>query len=167
MKLSHPVDPRQRGFSLLEMVLVIVLMALLAGLGSRLLSVGFDSYFTARDHSDADWQGRYAWQRLSRELRTVRSPSAADLVMAPANQVTFTTLAGDTVSYALAGNTLNRNGIPLADGISGLSFSYLQRDGKSVAADATQVFYIVVDYSVARSGNNYSVRALVRPRTFP
>ncbi len=157
----------QRGFSLLEMVLVIVLLAMLAGIGSTLLSAGFNSYFTGRDSSEAEWQGRYALERLTRELRTVRSPSAADLIIAPANQITFTTLAGTTISYALAGGALNRNGVPLADGIAGLAFSYLQRDGKTLAADATQVFYIGVSFTVTRNGSNYNVRGLVRPRSFP
>lgn len=157
----------ERGFSLVELVLVIIILALIAAVSSTILSGGFNAYFRQRDVSDADWQGRLALQRLNRDLRTVRSPTPADLVMSPATQITLVNAAGSTVTYNLSGNVLMRNGQPLADGISALSFSYLRRDGKTLAADATQVYYIGASFTVTRGGANLPARTLIKPRRFP
>ncbi len=157
---------RSRGFTLLELVLVIIILALIAGVSSTILSGGFDAYFRQRDVSDADWQGHLALQRLNRDLRAVRSATAADLVMIPASQITLVNTAGSSINYSLSGNVLLRNGQPLADGISALSFTYLRRDGKTLAADATQVYYIAASFTVTRGGANLTSRTLIKPRSF-
>jgi len=156
-----------RGVTLVEMILVIVLLAVIASLSSTLLSGGFNAYFTQRDIADAAWQGRLALARLTRDLRTVRSPSATDLTISPANQITFVNTAGATVVYALTGTTLTRNGQPLADGISNLNFTYISNDGKTTAAAASAVYYIAASFTVIQGGGNLNWRTLIHPRSFP
>ncbi len=159
------VKHRQTGFSLIELILVIIILAIIAGLGSQMLSSGFNAYFSGRDMIDAEWQGRYAMQRIRRELRTVRSATAADLVMG-GNQITFTDNNANVITYALAGTTLNRNGQPLADGVSDLKFYYFQADGITTAAAPTEVVYISVNLDVSRNGSSYSLRNTLHPRSF-
>lgn len=154
-----------RGVTLIEMVLVIVILGIIAALSSSLLSGGLNAYFTERDISNAQWQGRLALERLTRDLRTVRSATAGDLVISPANQITFVDTSGTTVSYSLSGTTLLRNGQPLADGISGLSFTYIARDGKTAAGSVTAVYYIAVSFSITQNGVNQSRRTVIHPRS--
>ncbi len=122
MLLRH----KQGGFSLIEMILVITILSIITAVGSRMLSGAFNAYFTGRDIIDAEWQGRYAMQRISRELRDVRTATAADLNIASANQITFTDNSANVITYARNGNTLERNGQPLADGVTVLTFNYIQ-----------------------------------------
>src|SRR3990170_2805705 len=126
-------SPGQHGFTLVEVILVIVLLSIVAVLGSRMLGTGFSAFFTGRDITDANWQGRYAMERIGRDLRVARSATAADLTMLPATAITLTDLGGNVITYALNGTILERNGIPLADGVSVLGFSYIQADGKTTA----------------------------------
>ena len=161
------ISKRARGVTLVEMILVIVLIGIIASLSSTLLSGGLNAYFTQRDVADAAWQGRLALARLTRDLRTVRSPSAADLTISPANQISFVNTSGATVVYALAGTTLTRNGQPLADGISNLNFAYISNDGKTTAAAASAVYYIAVSFTVIQGGGNLNSRTLIHPRSFP
>ncbi len=159
------IKNRQRGFSLVELTLVMIILSIIATIGSQMLGTGFNAYFTGRDMIDAEWQGRYAMQRISRELRDVRSATAGDLVIG-ANQITFTDNNANVVTYTLAGNTLTRNGQPLADGATNLTFNYIQADGITNAAVASDVSYISVSLNISLNGSNYSLRNTLHPRRF-
>jgi prepilin-type N-terminal cleavage/methylation domain-containing protein len=156
-----------RGVTLLEMVLVLVILSIIAALGSSFLSGGLNAYFTERDISDAAWQGRLALERITRDLRTVRSATAGDLTISPANQISFIDTSGTSVAYSLSGTTLMRNGQPLADGITSLTFTYIANDGKTTAATVTAVYYIGVSFTVTQGGTNQAWRDLIHPRSIP
>lgn len=156
---------KQKGFTLVEMILVIIILSIIATVGSQVMSNGFTAYLSGRDMIDAEWQGRYAMQRMARELRDVRSATAGDLVMGT-NQITFTDINANTITYALASTTLTRNGTALADGVTALEFYYIQDDGIVTAAAATDVSYITVNIDVSLNGSNYSLRNTLHPRSF-
>jgi len=154
------------GFTLVELLIVIVITGILAALGSKMLASGFTAYVTARDLGKADWQGLIAIERLSRELRTIRSATSSDLTISPTSQITFVDNDANNISYTLSGTTLMRNSEPLADGISNLSFSYIANDGKTTAASADQVAYISANVTVLRSGSGQLLRTSIHPRNF-
>lgn len=157
---------RMRGASLIELVLVIVIVGIVGSLGAALMKSGFDAYLKERDISGAVWQGRFAMARLNQDLRNVRSATAGDLIMTPANQISFVTTSGASVTYTVSGTTLMRNGQPLADGISGLNFTYIANDGKTTAASVTQVYYITASFTVVQGGANLNWRTVIHPRSF-
>ena len=148
------------------MVMVIVLTGIIAALGSSMLAAGFNSYSTSKNLTQAQWQGTIAIERMSRDLRTIRSASAADLTLAPGTQITFTDSNANVISYTLSGTTLLRNGQPLADDINSLNFSYIASDGKTTAASAALVHYVVVDLSVNVLGSTAAVRTAIHPGNF-
>jgi len=154
------------GFTLVELLIVIVITGILAALGSKMLASGFTAYVTARDLGKSDWQGMIAIERLSRELRTIRSATSSDLTISPTSQITFVDNEANNISYTLSGTTLMRNSEPLADGISNLSFSYIASDGKTTAASADQVAYISANVTVLRSGAGQLLRTSIHPRNF-
>jgi len=59
----------------------------------------FKSYFLARDITNSDSQVRVAFERMTRELRQIRSPIAADLDIASAAQVRFFDIDGNGVCF--------------------------------------------------------------------
>lgn len=152
------------GFTLVEMVMVIVITGLVASLGGLLLHHGVRAYFLSREQAEIDWQGRLALERMLRDLRRLRSTTPADLVMNPSNRVTFVDVDNQTISYVLSGGTLLRNGKPLADGVSALDFLYLKSDGRSVAGNASQVFYISASFTLTQGGSSSTLRGTVFPR---
>lgn len=159
-----------RGFSLIEFVVVIVLMAIIFATGGRAIFSLFSAFETERDIMRADWQGIIALERLTRDLRTIRSPSTADLTIAPATQITFVDETGARVQYFLNGSALTRSvsagASPLADNISDLQFYYLQENGQTVAAAAANVSYITVRLRVIDGDYIETLRATVHPRGF-
>lgn len=146
---------------------MIVITGIIGALGSMMLYNGFNAYFFGKNLTEIDWQGRLAMERLSRDLRRVRSATAADLTISPGSQIAFTDVNGTNISYALNGTILERNGQPLADGVSTLGFSYLMNDGKSTAAVVDNVYYITVEMTINNGTANRSFRSTVHPRSIP
>lgn len=155
---------RGAGFSLVELIVVIVLVGILAALGSQMLGHTVQSFAFSRDVTKGDWQARVALERLTRDLRMARAPT--ELVIVPATAITFSDTDGNNVSYSLSGSSLMRNTQPLADGISGLAFTYLRSDGNTAAAGVSEVYYITVSFDVTRATTTTGLRATVHPRNF-
>lgn len=161
-----------RGFSLFELIMVIVLLGIVAAVAAPFMSAGFQSYFIGKDIAETDGQARVALERLSRDLRSVRAP--ADLTMTSASDITFIDVDGNSTRYCMgavggcpgATGELTRNSQPLAVGVSALTFSYLTKTGATTAV-AAQVFYITVGFTATQNTIGKSFQATVSPRNFP
>jgi len=172
------IERRNLGFTLIEMVVTLLVAAVLFGLGATVISGGFRTYFLGREITQNDWQGRLALERMTRELRIVRTPTAADLSISAAGQITFTDFAGNTIVYRQTGNTIERSQNagafqPLADNVSTtspLSFSYLRNDGVTaepvVGGLSTNVYYITVSFTVSSTNASAIYRGTVKPTSF-
>jgi prepilin-type N-terminal cleavage/methylation domain-containing protein len=164
--------PRSRGFTLIELVMSIVVVGVLASMGATMLGSGFRSFFLSREITQNDWQGRLALERMTRDLRAVRTPT--DLTTMTAGQIAFTDSDNDQINYTLNGTTLTRaqNGGTawvLADNVTavtGLAFSYLKNDGLTTAAAATDVYYITVQLTISSANASTTYRSTVKPTSF-
>ena len=170
---------RGNGFSLIELIIVIVLVGILASFGGMLLTKVFDSYSLERSISDADWQAKLALERMARELRAVRTATATDLDIASGTQIRFVDMDGNGVCFYrdAATNRLMRSSDgptsscgttdpqPLADNITALAFTYWDNTA-APAATVAGVYYITVSLTVAEGGYNGSFRTNVWPRNF-
>ena len=73
MSLRHALPARlQAGFTLVELVIVIVLLALLALVGGNMLSDGFRVTQLLQSEQSGQDEARYVLERLARELREVK-----------------------------------------------------------------------------------------------
>jgi len=161
-----------RGFSIMELVMVLVVFGIISAVAAPLLANGFRAYFTGRDISETDSQARAAIERMTRELRGIRGPG--DLTAASASDISFVDASGTSVRYCLgaaagcpgaAAGDLMRNGQPLAGGISGLTFSFLSRG--AAATGAGGAFYVTVAFTASQNAVSKSYQATVSPRNFP
>ena len=165
--------PRVAGFSLIELVIVIVLLGIVSAVAAPFAINAFNAYFTGRDLVETDWQARVALERMTRELRTVRAPAA--ITMTSGSDLSIVDVDGNAIRYCLgtvgtcpgATGELTRNTQPLATGISGLAFSYLLKDGKTTTAAPASVYYVVVDFTATQGVNSRTYQATVSPRNFP
>ena len=166
------LTPFAKGFSLFELIMVIVLLGVVGAVATPLMREGFNAYFTGKDINETDWQARVAQERMTRDLRSVRAP--ADLTITSASDITFTDVDGNSTRYCMGAiggcpgvaGELMRNAQPLATGVSGLTFSYLTRAG-AVTGTAAQVFHITTDFTVTQNNVSKAVQATVSPRNFP
>jgi prepilin-type N-terminal cleavage/methylation domain-containing protein len=164
------------GFSLMEVIVVIVVVSIIFSVGAMILGRGFGAYFGGENITEQDWQARVAFERMTRDLRDAhRNLSVAISGAAPSMAIHFSaydpaTDAITSVNYALSGTTLQRNGIALADNVNLLEFALLQSNG-ATAPQASLAYYIQVTARVQASGPqgdyNLTFRDTINPRNFP
>lgn len=159
----------EAGFTLVELVLVIVLLGIVSAVAAVPLMEGARIFTSGEVRADLNNQGRLAVERMAREIRMARSRTAADLPgCCNAGTLSFVDLNGSAIAYTTAaGNTITRNGTALAAGDTVvLNFSYFQQDGSTPATLATQVWSIQIDLTVTKSGESQAYRVRVHPRNF-
>lgn len=180
---AQSLSPRSfaAGATLVEMIVVIVIFGIVMSIGVLVLGRSFESYQLTREVTNVDWHGRVALERLTRELREVRSATATDLGFTGtlATELKFIDGGGNNVCFYLSGGRLMRSadgpaGIlpcgdtspqPLADNVSSLAFNFYQRDGSN-ATLATNVYYIAVSFTVTTGQVSEPYRVSVQPRRF-
>ncbi len=152
---------RQSGFSMVELIIVIVISSILAVIALPILQTGFHAYFSQRDLSDANWQGRLALARISRDLSSL--PSTGNISTAGSTQLTFVDNNNLSVSYALSNSNLQRNTKTLANGIGSINFAYYDSTG-AVTATIANIRYVGVTLNVIQNNTNFNLSSLLSLR---
>lgn len=145
---------QKKGFTLIEMVFVIIILSIIALIASRVMGAAFNSYYDNQNIVNANEQGRLALERMVRDIHAVNSPSS--VTTANATSLTFTDVNGNAVTYALSGSQLQRNGVTLADGVNTLTFGYYDGAG-AVTGTTTAIRYINVTLNITQNSVNYTL----------
>lgn len=152
-----------KGLSLIELVITIVIIAIIFGIAALIIQKGSESYFKQESESDITNQGRYAIEKMAREIRATRS--TADITTATAAQYTFTDSDGNAINYQFAGGNLNRNGTLLASNVSNASFQYYD-NADVVTAVIANIWRIEIAFTVAKGSDSVAFKVSVHPRNF-
>ena len=126
-------------FTMIELIVVIVILAVLSVVALPMLHAGFNAYFTQRDLTDNNWQGRLAFSRLERDIHNI--PSASSITTATATQFTFNDNTNTSVSYTLSGTNFQRNALTLATGVASVTFEYYDSAG-AITATIANIRYV-------------------------
>ena len=158
---------RQPGFTLVELIVVIVVLGIIASMGAIVVRDGMLGYLRGREITSADWQARVALERMTRELRDAAAIAAGscDNSTSPFT-FAYSDINAVQISYSLSAATLQRNGQPLADNVTGLHFYCLQNDGQTYTTTPAAVYYVTVSMVVSTTNANATYRSTVRPRNF-
>ncbi len=143
---------RIRGFTLVEMVLVIILMGLVTAMALPIMMGGFNAFVQQRETTDIERQAMLALERMTREIRLGTN------IVTSGDQVTFnrggvsTTVGHDAATNELF---LERGGgaQTLARQVSSVSFS------EEAFEDAR---YIHAEFGV--TGSSHTWRTTIYPR---
>ena len=158
----------QEGFTLLEMVMVILILGIIIAMSSALLSQGLSGFSEGEDIINANWQGQIAMERMTRDILAIRSPVSITTITA--GNFAFTDIDNNTISYSLSGTnlTLTQNGssVTLAQGVQSLTFSYFDENGLSTAT-ASLVHMIRVSLNITQNGAAYTLTTAIYPRNLP
>ena len=166
----------QRGLTLVELIITMVLMGLLATVGATMIS---DTFQTTRlvnaGQASAD-QARYALERLSREIREVKYISGgsnyavtSSLSPAATNMVFTRVINGADVTV-----TINKSGTNLTLGysspavtsvlasqVSGFALNFLQLDN-SAASSSANLRFVVITLTVTDSVSGQTISQQTR-----
>lgn len=147
MKNQQPNNCRFRGFTLIEMIIVIIILSIVAVGATSLLTQGFNAYFAAQNIMDPQLQGRMALEVMSRDLRAIRSP--LDISSATANSITFVDVDSRNIYYQFYNGQLQRkisdsgSYQALASNVQSIAINYYDATG-ATATQNTSIRYIVV-----------------------
>lgn len=152
-----------KGFTLIEMVVVIVILAVIAITGSVFLQEGLNVYFTNQSIANASTQARITLETMTRRIREIRSLNA--ITVATATQLTFADVNNNTIDYQFSGTNLLLNGNSLMTGLNSATsnFSYLDENANATTTLAN-IRYVVITLVIAENNVNYTLRTVVYPR---
>ena len=139
------------GFTLLELVLVIVIIAIIAAMSTKPLMQGLFLYTSGKDINIIDWQANYALEHMTREIRSIAK--ASNITTATATQLTFVNNTNTTLTYNITSGNLMEGANTLAQNATGLTFTYYDRLG-AVTAVTTNIRFIKIALTLSK--NNYT-----------
>ena len=169
---------RQKGFTLMEIVVVLIVLGLMTSFAVPYMSNGVRAYNDTAAALQTVSQLRYASERIARELREVQRNIAGNFdittpVTGPNNTITFRKSDGEQVTIGDAAPILSLaydTSFPgatftLSDELTSITFNYYQSDNTQ-ATGANNVAYIEFEL-VLNNGNTYNQRTRVALRNRP
>jgi prepilin-type N-terminal cleavage/methylation domain-containing protein len=139
--MRRPMTRGQRGFTLVEMIMTIVLLGIMAGLGSSMIADVFRTSLLVNSGDASTAEARYALERIARELRETKYITTGYVISSPsplasASSITFTraingvdtviTIAQNSsnvdITYATANGSSTST---LVSGVSGFTVAFL------------------------------------------
>lgn len=155
---------KKKGFTLIELVMVLVIMSVISLVLGKSLYQAFQTFQTAEQASEADWSGFIAMQRMVSDIHTIRS--AASITTISASNFVFTDVSGNSVQYQLSSGNLLRNTQTVTNGITALAFTYYDKNG-SVTATASSVRYILISLTATEGTLSLPFVTLAATRVLP
>jgi prepilin-type N-terminal cleavage/methylation domain-containing protein len=156
---------KDRGFTLIEVVMVIVLTVIIAGVVAMPLAEGVKGWFYVTVREDISQSGRIAMERMVRE---VRNTARGCITTATSTAFAFGTDLSNcgAIDFSRAGAgvpyTIQRNGIDLADNVQSLTFTYYDNANNdlgtpvAVTANIRRVAIEIVSINSGETASKYS-----------
>jgi len=165
----------QNGFTLMEMVLTLTMLAIMAAVAGPYLANGVRAYNDSSSSVHTLSNLRTASERLVREIREVGNSGTYDIlspVATPNSTLSFIKTDTETVTIdtsapllRLAYLSINTGtAYTLTDELTSITFRYWQRDGVTPANNNADVAIIEFELVLTHAGNNYSQRSRVALR---
>ena len=163
-----------RGFTLIEMVMVIVILGILAGLTAPIFSQGLTAARLTTENLNTMAKLRYATERLAREVRQV-DYNAGAYAVSTMSVISLVFTKADTASTTVSitsggGNVVLAYSSPavsavLTDEVSSFSLVYYDANG-AVTASSADLAFVEINLSLQNSttGASYSQRTRVALR---
>ena len=156
------------GFTLIEIILVTLLVGILAGMLIPPLQQGVQSYSAIKTWGNLTSQGREATNRMAREMRNIqkKANNGPNISSANATSITFVDAWNNTITFALSGETVQRNTDTLVDQVSGLQFRYFNGSNTELTpplsgAELDNVRRILLVLTLAEGGKTLSMTGQV------
>lgn len=162
------VKTKQVGFTLIEMIIVIIVVLILISVSTTILVQEFKIFYTGKNLIEADWQGRVALERITRDLRTL-----AKITSFNDSSIIFNDINGEAVTYSLNNsNQLVYSSsttpiVTLADNIQTLTFTYYDFNGQgfvnNTPPSTTDIRYITITLNIVNNSTNFNLTTAVYP----
>ena len=153
----------QRGFALIELIAVIVLIGIIASFTTFFLYTGFNGYLNTKNATEGALNAQMALDRIALELRNI-----SDIMPTPSStSVTYKSeeLTG-TRTLKYVGNdvliNVNANDYKLLENISSFTSSFTARDLDHDIASDDEVVRIDVEFELNDIGKKFKTNIFPR-----
>ena len=153
----------QRGFVLIELIAVIVLIGIIASFTTFFLYTGFNGYLNTKNATEGALNAQMALDRIALELRNI-----SDIMPTPSStSVTYKSeeLTG-TRTLKYVGNdvliNVNANDYKLLENISSFTLSFTARDLDHDIASDDEVVRIDVEFELNDIGKKFKTNIFPR-----
>jgi prepilin-type N-terminal cleavage/methylation domain-containing protein len=176
--MSYSQSGKKQGFTLLEIIVVLVILSIVAVGFSDTIFYGVRNYFFSREANQLAQKAQLALARINKELVDAKSISDADM-----SSVQYKQAKGDEYRIELSENAVNMRGInpqmdarPLIDGLAenngGKNFlTYYKTGGGAWSPETDSIndlALIKVNIVLAFSGtDDLSFETSIAPRPLP
>lgn len=162
---------RIEGFSLIELIMVIVILGILAAFVGPVLFNAMRSYQGLQTGVETQAKMRYAMERMSRELREIRrqttdaalldstmTVSSIDFFKTDGTRVIIN-VAGSQVDLAYVTSTIVSG--MLTDQVSSFSLAYFQQDASTPATTQASISFVEISMTLSEGTNLFPARVRV------
>lgn len=178
-KRSKACSPKnsRRGVTLFEVVMVIAVVGILAGVSSLYIKETVDLWRFMTFRSEVVSQGRIALLRMAREIRQVRDNFS--VYAASADRFRFSDVhetVDNKIEYQIADGQLKRilldtNNVQTADnvlatGVTVLQFEYYDMTGQQITPvlQPTNIYWIKITLTLSAGTQSKTLTVMVHPR---
>jgi prepilin-type N-terminal cleavage/methylation domain-containing protein len=164
---------KNKGFTLVELMIVIVIIGIAASIIGFMLLGTIRAWTFKFNRNDILWDGRLALDRMTREIRTIRNTTS--VTTASSAQFRFIDAGNKDITYSMSSTNLNRteNGAAnlLAENVSSLAFTYYDTNGNTIAVPtvspaATNIRRVRINFTLTKNGENVYLRSEASTRNF-
>ncbi len=184
--LRHTPSRRHNsGFTLVELIISIVLIGLLAAVGSSMIADSFTTTRMVNAGTASAGQARYALERLAREIREIKFSSdvtgnycittMTETTLVLKKSTTGSLTACDTpevntitvtITWDTPNLTLGYSSPAATSSLSGqvtsFSLTYFQNDGTTAATSNSAIRFVVINMTVTDSTSGQSISQRTR-----
>jgi prepilin-type N-terminal cleavage/methylation domain-containing protein len=166
----------RHGFTLIEMIVVIVILGILSTLAALIIIQGVNVYSTGEQLSNVQYQAGLAMDRMVREIRLIRTPANITITSALTDmtQLQYVDINNATIGFRLNAGQIQRTQDggatwqPLATGISatgGNIFTYFDNTGASTTTKAN-LWLIQIKFTATQGTENVTMLTTLHPMNF-
>ena len=154
----------KNGFTLTEIIMVIVIIGIIASISSAFILAVSDSWLFNRADRDVVFSARLTMNRMVREIRQATDTNSISTFTS--TEFEFVDQNGVTINFQQSGSSLNRNSDELTNKLQnpgGLTFTYLDSAG-GVAAVNTNIRLVRIKLVLTFGDSNVTIQSLSKLR---
>ncbi len=140
----------ENGFTLIELVTVIVIMGVLVGLSIGIIAVSGESVQQVFNQTNSRSELRMAMRVFRNDFQKL---SVDSILTAQSDQLSFYDIDGNYVNYHMVGYNLVRNNENFLNNVRANPFEYLDQDYIQVESAADLISFIRLNLIIERNGH--------------